>query len=146
MKTAILPLLALALSLVAPHSAAGFEGCDVTGRWAFSTEIASGDFHLRETGGGLAGHTDWRLPNRRELESLVNLQTASRATFLEFHTSCAPACTVLTCSCTVSSSYGSSSSFAGAPQNAWAVFFNGGDVGNVSKSASFSARAVRAGA
>lgn len=33
-------------------------------------------------GGGLCGHTDWRLPNRKELRSLVNYGQANTATWL----------------------------------------------------------------
>jgi hypothetical protein len=55
-------------------------------------------------GAGFAGHTDWRIPNRRELESLFNYQEFGPPydqprTYPEFYSTCAPACTVTTCSC-----------------------------------------------
>ena len=96
-------------------------------------------------GGGFAGHTDWRLPNLTELESIRNLQTFAPATFPAFNTACAPACTVLTCSCTVSSLYWSSSSSAGGPQNAWVVRFSDGFVSGGGKTGGSYVRAVRAG-
>jgi hypothetical protein len=60
---------------------------------------------------GFAGHDDWRVPNRRELESLLNLENANPAVSAEFNANCGPSssgnpgCTVLTCSCTVSDFY-----------------------------------------
>ena len=96
-------------------------------------------------GGGFAGYTDWRLPNRKELESLTNLQTFSPATFPAFDTACAPACTVLMCSCTVSSGYWSSSSCADGPQGAWVVDLGDGYVGAGDKTGNDYVRAVRAG-
>jgi len=104
-------------------------------------------------GGGFAGHTDWRLPNRKELESLVNLEIAHPApsTFAAFNTGCGvnssgfPGCTVTTCSCTVPSGYWSSSTYAGYPQFAWGVDFSGGLVGAVGKDGVLYVRAVRGG-
>ncbi|MBY0279421.1 DUF1566 domain-containing protein [Candidatus Binatia bacterium] len=96
-------------------------------------------------GGGFAGHTDWRLPNQTELYSLVNLQAVSPATFPAFNTGCAPACTVLTCSCTVPYVYWSSSTYASLPQYAWFVFFLDGDTGANGKDYNFYVRAVRGG-
>lgn len=34
---------------------------------------------------GFAGHTDWRLPNVNELQSIVNYETSSPAVSLAFH-------------------------------------------------------------
>src|SRR5262249_51845535 len=55
-----------------------------------------------EGGTGFAVHNDWRIPNLRELESIVNLANFSPAVSSTFNTGCAAACTVLTCSCTSS--------------------------------------------
>ena len=52
-----------------------------------------------------------------------------------FNAGCAAACTVLTCSCTGAGVYWSSSSYAAAPANAWAVDFGGGAVGAWSRAA-----------
>lgn len=109
-------------------------------------------------GGGFAGHTDWRLPNRHELSSLVNLQNVAPAVSAAFNTNCGsdlitagnPGCTVTTCSCTVAGMHWTSSTFAHSnpgPQGqyAWAVAFYVGNVWEVDKFNSVPARAVRGG-
>jgi hypothetical protein len=67
-------------------------------------------------GGGFAGHTDWRVPNIIQLDSLKNFGAMIPATWPAFNAGCAPACTVLTCSCTVSAYYWSPSPYAGSPR------------------------------
>ncbi len=92
-----------------------------------------------------AGHTDWRMPNRKELESILDLETFSPSVDPVFNTGCVPACTVTTCSCTVSSSDWSSTSVANVPSVAWVVGFNDGGVGFLDKGFSIFVRAVRGG-
>ena len=96
-------------------------------------------------GAGFAGHKDWRVPNVKELQSIVNYQNESPAVSPAFNTGCAPGCTVLTCSCTVSSYYWSSSTYAYYPGYAWNVGFDYGFVSYFYKSISYYVRAVRAG-
>jgi Protein of unknown function (DUF1566) len=107
---------------------------------AFATKVAAlnGD-------GGFAGHTDWRVPNRSELESLLNLGVLSPAVFPVFNTGCAPPCTVFTCSCTQANDYWSSSTYQFEPQFAWAVNFTFGSVFEDGKTLNFYVRAVRGG-
>ena len=79
-----------------------------------------------------AGHKDWRIPNVRELQSIVDYQNSNPAVEAAFNTNCAAACTVTTCSCTQSDVYWSATTYAGGTSYAWDVnFFNGfvDDVG-----------------
>ena len=92
-----------------------------------------------------AGHTDWRVPNVRELQSIVNYQNSIPAVSPAFNTSCTASCTVLTCSCTASNFYWSSSSYAGNPTVAWNVVFNGGFSGALGTSDYVAVRGVRGG-
>ncbi|MFN8604293.1 MAG: DUF1566 domain-containing protein [Candidatus Binatia bacterium] len=102
-------------------------------------------------GSGFAGHTDWRLPNLTELESIRNLGTVSPAVSAVFNTGCGagsggnPGCTVLTCSCTLPASYWSSSSYAGPAEFAWEVRFGDGTVDSEFKDTDSYVRAVRGG-
>ncbi|HEX8026851.1 MAG TPA: DUF1566 domain-containing protein [Vicinamibacterales bacterium] len=73
-----------------------------------------------------AGHDDWRLPNRFELETLVNLAAPDPRTFAPFHIGCQAACTNLTCSCTPSTNLWTSTTTHSGPAQAWTVLF---DVG-----------------
>lgn len=98
------------------------------------------------TGSGcpaLAGHTDWRLPNRFELESLLNLGAELPAIHAAFNESCTPDCTM--CSCTGSSICWSATTLPFNPGSAWSVDFSFGFVNSNGKFSEFSARAVRSG-
>lgn len=96
--------------------------------------------------GSFAGYTDWRVPNRKELESILNLENVSPAVSPAFNTGCVAACTMLTCSCTgLSGFYWSSSAYAYFPQFAWFVDFSVGVVDTSGKSSTDCVRAVRAG-
>jgi len=99
-----------------------------------------------------AGHSDWRLPNARELETLVDRDRFSPVVAAVFDASCGPEsignppCTVLTCSCTVPGVYWTSSTYVSVPSFAWAVFFNDGVVSGRPKDGGLElVRAVRGG-
>lgn len=102
---------------------------------------------LNDVGGGgancFAGHCDWRIPNRRELESLVYLGT-NPAGLLNFY--CTPGCSIPACSCTQSDIYWSSSTYSPDQANsAWYVDFSDGKVDKGSKGNNAFLRAVRGG-
>ena len=81
----------------------------------------------------LAGHSDWRLPNRNELQTLVDYSRYG------------PAIDPLLKANTVSSYYWSSTPYAYYTGMVWRVDFYGGGVYNNDKSNSYYVRAVRAG-
>ncbi len=92
-----------------------------------------------------AGHTDWRLPNVNELQTLVDYGEAGPVIDPAFNTACVAGCTALACSCTQSSSYWSSTTVAIAPAGAWFVGFGYGHVNFNPKAASYHVRAVCGG-
>ena len=62
-----------------------------------------------------------------------------------FDTDCAPGCTVTSCSCTKTSSYWTSSTFAITPTSAWVVLFSSGEGAVQQKGLPLFVRAVRGG-
>jgi len=98
-------------------------------------------------GGGFAGHTDWRVPNIKELQSIVNYELPYPGPMVTtaFNTGCSAPCAVTACSCTQSHYYWSSSSNASNPNNAFVVHFNNGYEDANSKTNLSYVRAVRGG-
>jgi hypothetical protein len=97
-----------------------------------------------------AGHCDWRIPNVKELQSIVDYEIPfpDPTVHTAFHnTNCTPGCTVTTCSCTQSFYYWSSTTCRFTPSSAWYVFFGGGIVFSYGglKTNDFYVRAVRGG-
>jgi hypothetical protein len=106
---------------------------------AFTVKIAA------LNGSAFAGHTDWRLPNQFELYSLLDLGKITPAVSAAFDTDCVGGCDVLTCSCTVSDYYWSSTTYEDGTAIAWFVDFSNGYVGGEGKSSLLRVRAVRGG-
>jgi hypothetical protein len=68
---------------------------------------------------GYAGHRDWRLPNVKELQSIVDYSKVNPASSVP--------------GSTAAEFYWSSSTYAGSPSFAWGVNFNDGNVNNDNK-------------
>jgi hypothetical protein len=114
---------------------------DTTYTWenAFAVHVAGLNTAL------FAGHNDWRLPNVKELQSIVNYENFSPSVSSAFNNSCDPGDTVTDGSCTAASSYWSSTSFAFDPTVAWFVDFLVGSVDGDGKGVDLPVRAVRGG-
>ena len=110
-----------------------------------------------------AHHCDWRIPNVRELQSIVDYETYLPPVTAAFNNNCTSGCTLdgadntVECSCTQSAGsskayYWSSSTYAPSPIVqppgsilAWGVLFGDGDVLSAGKSDHDYIRAVRCG-
>ena len=84
-------------------------------------------------GAGFAGHTDWRVPNQKELNSIVERQCVT------------PAINATIFPATVSGWYWSASPYAGGATGAWGVNFNDGYGNAGGKAGSNYVRLVRGG-
>jgi hypothetical protein len=104
---------------------------------AINTEVGNGI--------GFAGFNDWRLPNVRELLSIVDFGRSNPAVDPAFHNNESAGCTVLTCSATLVANYWSSTTLAPNPADAWTVNFFIGFDDVFLKSATLPVRAVRGG-
>lgn len=92
-----------------------------------------------------AGFTDWRLPNMKELASLVNYDLTSPAVGAQFNNGCEADCTTATCSCGRPEFYWSSSSYAFDASYGWGVNFLDGSTVGSDKAGPNYIRAVRGG-
>jgi hypothetical protein len=100
-----------------------------------------------EGGSGFAGHSDWRVPNVKELVSIVDYERFNPAVTAAFDAAlCGLGCKDLTspeCSCSASGAYWSSTTFSDFPAHALSVLFNLGLVGDDAKTTRHFVRAVR---
>jgi hypothetical protein len=103
----------------------------------------------REASSGFAGHSDWRIPNVKELQTIVDYERFNPAVTRTFDGDrCGLGCTDIrtaACSCTAMSAYWTSTTFAGRPADAVVVAFHLGLIETRAKSAFARVRAVRGG-
>jgi hypothetical protein len=96
-----------------------------------------------------AHHRDWRVPNVKELQSIMDYGTSDPAVAAAFNTNCQTDCTIdgasgtTECSCTQPNSYWSGTTLAGHLGTEWIVDFDDGFVLNDGFGAELYARAVR---
>lgn len=81
----------------------------------------------------LAGHADWRLPDKNELHSIVDYSRYN------------PAIDPVFAATTQPSHYWSSTTYAGSTGSAWLVYFGNGYDASDDKSSGYYVRAVRGG-
>jgi hypothetical protein len=93
-------------------------------------------------GAGFAGHTDWRIPNVNEMQSILDY---SNIIYPVFDTNCTSGCTITNCSCTRQDGYWSSTTAASLRSSALQVDFYEGAVWFTSKNGVSPVRAVRGG-
>jgi hypothetical protein len=95
-----------------------------------------------------AGYGDWRVPNVKELQSLVDYNIVKPAIAAAFAGNSCSSCSDLAdpaCSCTQPENYWSSTTLAPANDGAWVVYFANGTVVFNVKTSTFFVRAVRGG-
>lgn len=95
-----------------------------------------------------AGHSDWRVPNKRELQSFVDDSVPGPpgpTVPAAFDNGCSAGCTVTTCSCTKADGYWSSTTAAAFVGSAHGVSYLNGASGTNYKTGVAPVRGVRGG-
>ena len=77
---------------------------------------------------GFAGHQDWRMPNVKEMQSIIDYSQNFPAVSLAFKWMCGDGCSLMGetgCSCTSTGRYWTSTTVIGNPDRAWFVTSSG---------------------
>jgi hypothetical protein len=105
------------------------------------------DADCRDFGGkcGFTGHRDWRIPNVKELHSIISYERQGPAVAAALNDRCDRSCNIFNCNCTAPAEHWSSTTYPGEPT--WAVFvgFHDGNIFADDKTTFRHARAVRGG-
>jgi uncharacterized protein DUF1566 len=119
----------------------GIHDRDATYSWndAFAVHVAA------LNAASFGGYSDWRLPNVRELQSIVDYERFNPSVSSAFNSNCNTGVTVLTGSCTTPDAHWVSTTTARSPAFAMVVIFNDGLVGEHFKVFERYVRAVRGG-
>lgn len=116
---------------------------------AASTWDAALTFVRSLNSSSFAGYSDWRLPNVKELQTIVDFGRSTPSIDPKFNTVCAEGCTITTCSCTASTpipaAYWTSTTIDRNHPGAWYVDFVDGVTNGAFKNESWYVRAVRGG-
>ncbi len=107
--------------------------CDTGAAASFTWRAALQRPGVVNGGGGFAGYTDWRLPNIKELTSIVEEKCSG------------PAINLTRFPNTLSSDVWSGSPYADYSDYAWYVNFNYGNSFNYNRNSDFQVRLVRGG-
>lgn len=123
----------------------GEPGAPAQTLWDWLDDINS------ENGSGFAGHDDWRIPNVRELQSIVDFGRAHPSVNPVFHRNCVPGIDAIHGSCTVSTQeipgafYLTSTTDAEGVNGVRSVSFSVGNTQTALKLDALPVRAVRGG-
>ena len=125
----------LQTSLMWQQCSIGQSGVDcATGSETYFTwDLALQQGEALNSSGGFAGYTDWRLPNIKELRSLVEYACNAPSINISFFPN------------TPGLIYWSSSPYAPYSDYVWIVYFNDGTSDNYRRNTSHSVRLVRSG-
>ena len=90
--------------------------CGVNGDADCAAELGEGEVC------GFAGFRDWRMPNVKEMQSIIDYSQTMPAVSLAFNWMCGEGCSLMGesgCSCTSLGNYWTSTSHVGNPERAW---------------------------